>query len=292
MPPQDKSEYIFLLYRSSKPFTSERSEGVELVKTLQWSILTFDDPPCTGTFWYALKVRDVAGNESKLSKRIKATVDLTPPEPPKDLKVIQLDTGVVKLSWNPSNSSDLGYYNVYISNSPIIDIHTARAMNRGITWNEIYGTPEEDGIYYFAVTSVDKSLNESAPSENVKLTYEALEPYVEYVKILNANGWLKKGKYQVELKTNQPLREIPHLSWVDSAEKEYPIQLYGEGELFKGVFEIKNQAEKTAYFKFSGYDKAGNQGTKILVGEYFVVDYTPPAPPRNLSIGKDLHKTR
>lgn len=75
-----------------------------------------------------------------------------------------------KLKWNPSTSSDvLGYY-VYMSEQD--DKHFNRMVARPLLDSEWTSPPlRSDVPYYFYVTSVDTSGNESAPSAVIPFSF-------------------------------------------------------------------------------------------------------------------------
>jgi fibronectin type 3 domain-containing protein len=90
-------------------------------------------------------------------------IDLTPPQVPADLSINQIGNGSVTLSWSTVFDSDLKGYDVYWQGGAQVDTLKAnRRFTSGatITISDL----DYETTYSFAVTSIDKSGNESALS--------------------------------------------------------------------------------------------------------------------------------
>src|SRR5215216_6221036 len=96
--------------------------------------------------------------------------DITPPAAPTNLAASALGQ-TVNLAWTPNSEPDLAGYNVYRSTSPSVPltgpvnggtlVANASYTDSGLS----YGTP-----YYYVVTAVDTSNNQSAASNEVSVT--------------------------------------------------------------------------------------------------------------------------
>jgi hypothetical protein len=123
---------------------------------------------------------DVSGNNGeqdywivKLSGNSSNSGDTTPPASPTNLSVQQIDD-YIDLSWDVNPEDDLAGYNVYRSEFSFTSKNEATQINQNLrtaAWYEdldvFSGT-----TYYYAVTAIDDSGNESGLSNLESITYE------------------------------------------------------------------------------------------------------------------------
>ncbi len=138
---------------------------------------TVDSTVTNGTtYTYVVTAVDTSSNESGDSNQASATPDgsipdTTPPAPPTGLTATAGD-GQNQLTWNANSESDLAGYNLY------------RATAAGGPYNVVNGsllvTPSfvDGGLtngttYFYVVTAVDASANESADSAGTSATPQA-----------------------------------------------------------------------------------------------------------------------
>lgn len=97
--------------------------------------------------------------------------DSTPPDPPSSLTAVSQD-GAIELDWNSVQADDLAGYNVYRSTSSIESVSGLSPVNGDLASQPTYtdDTVENGTVYYFVVTAVDDSDNESEPSDDVEKT--------------------------------------------------------------------------------------------------------------------------
>jgi len=89
--------------------------------------------------------------------------DVTPPPVPTDLTITEIDNGAASLTWRAVHDGGLKGYNVYWLGGAEVD--TLNANKLFVTTNSVTITGlDYETLYYFAVSSVDKSGNESALS--------------------------------------------------------------------------------------------------------------------------------
>lgn len=115
------------------------------------------------TYYFVVTAYNETG-ESGPSNEVSWTVpaDSIPPAPPQDLSGFLNDNGVVVLSWSANSESDLQGYKVYYGTSSRAYVFSRLIGNQTVyTLNQL----EAGKIYYFAVTAVDTSGNESGYSE-------------------------------------------------------------------------------------------------------------------------------
>ena len=284
----DKEANTFYLYRSESEV--KNITGLQPHRVVERTLGTFDVPSADREYFYAIAAVDRAKNIGEVSASAPVHVDKTAPKPPRDPRVKQLETGVVHLSWQPPEGEEPIYYNVYLADHPILTAKGLTPRNPGVTWTEIYGSPNEDGKYYFAVTSVDNALNESEPSESVLLDYKAIPPIAKFK--IEPDIWLTDGEYGVTLATTKDLVETPKVEISSESGKRYPIAFEGAGSQWQGTIRVdETYPEGTYGFVFRGKDAEGNIGDEILRGPLFHVDKTATLPPGELKIEPDSKGT-
>ena len=117
------------------------------------------------TYYFAVTAVDTYENESPLSIQIsgkgESNYDNSPPPVPKGLTITSIGNGAVSLRWTPVEADDLKGYNMYWRGGAPADSLSANRMF--VSGNSIIITNlDYDTLYYFAVTAVDLSGNESA----------------------------------------------------------------------------------------------------------------------------------
>ena len=153
------------------PHGQPADEFATPVNTSPVSVTTFTDNPPYGPHDYFVTALAAAGAprvESEPSSIVSVTFkDLVPPPPPTGLTAL-VETGAVRLVWDPVDASDLAGYKVYrtegtgidqlrpIGTIPLTPVQLLTATN-------YRDTSVNHGIsYYYEVVSVDKSGNESS----------------------------------------------------------------------------------------------------------------------------------
>ena len=116
----------------------------------------------SGAIYWQVAAVDRLGNRAVTASSFQRAVpaDTIPPQPPLELRGVALETGGVKLSWQPSPSSDMsgGGYRIYwdsglrTSADTILD-YVAHQAAGPITY--ITGILATDSIYRFRIQSVD-----------------------------------------------------------------------------------------------------------------------------------------
>jgi fibronectin type 3 domain-containing protein len=166
--------YGYRIYRSSVPILSISGlTPIEEIRSIEITELEVEAPENDVDYYFAVTGVDEAGNESKLALEpggstygpVRALDNLPPPpvtglraeDRPDDLG------GVIVLRWDgPSPVDDFGRYNIYVSRDPITStdgLNPIKVTDRNVT---VYEVKTTDGVdYFFAVTAVDRSGNES-----------------------------------------------------------------------------------------------------------------------------------
>ena len=128
------------------------------------------------TYYYVVTAADTSANESDNSTEMSATPygDTTPPAVPTGLSATP-GHSTVSLNWNDNGEGDLAGYNIYrstVSGGPYTKQNgTLLSSSDYIDNNVTNGT-----TYYYVVTAVDASTNESGYSSQVSATPVDLPP--------------------------------------------------------------------------------------------------------------------
>ena len=108
--------------------------------------------------------------------------DSIPPNPPTDLQIAELRSGIFKLEWKspkPAKDGDIAkYYNIYRSFTKPTDINDpaniAAITNKNDTVFIDKISRPKSAYYYYVVTAFDKGNNESAPAMEQKVEIPAI----------------------------------------------------------------------------------------------------------------------
>ena len=94
--------------------------------------------------------------------------DIFPPAAPQNVRAVAVP-GAIEIAWSPNSESDLAGYNVYRSEGGSSSKLTSQPLSI-----PIYRDPgaTAGAHYVYRVTAIDRSGNESAPSEDVSITAE------------------------------------------------------------------------------------------------------------------------
>ena len=129
------------------------------------------------TYYYRVTAVDFAGNESSASGEASATTDeepapdTTPPAAPTGLTAAAVSTSQINLNWADNGESDLADYDVYRATQAGFtpDVSNRIASNMAASQYNDTGLTAST-TYYYRVTAVDTSNNESAASSEASAT--------------------------------------------------------------------------------------------------------------------------
>ena len=151
-------------------------EGYKIYWTLDGKLSILDSPassiqhPVSSQHSVSLSVSayDTAGNEGPKSQEVTVAanvseVDVTPPDPPRDLAVVPIDTAL-DLTWSGGGEHDLARYKVYYGTS---SGNYDRSISVGKLTKYRLKNLTNSVRFYIAVSSIDTSGNESDKSKEV-----------------------------------------------------------------------------------------------------------------------------
>jgi len=275
----DRSADRFEVFRTTRDLKT--AEGLVPLRTVDFTLGCRDNPTADGVYRYAVRAIDRAGNGGALSEWASMAVDRAPPEPPRNLAARVTDEGVVELTWEAPEGERPLYYNAYIADDPILTVQGRSPMSSRIPFTRVYGTPNADGVYHFAVTAVDGALNESGPSNCRRLAYQAQVPIARFR--IEPDIWLTDGTYTVFLTTTEPLGRAPSVTVATERGERLPLTFSGDGAAWQARMTVDERMPEGTYgFVFRGEDRQGNVGDEIAEGPLFHVDRTAPLPPDSM----------
>ncbi|MGC9455659.1 MAG: fibronectin type III domain-containing protein, partial [Phycisphaerae bacterium] len=139
------------------------------VASSSYSDTTVDDQT---TYYYVVTAVDTASNESAASNEASATTpDETPPAAPTNLTATGVSQSQIDLDWDDSPEPDWSHYNVYRDTSSgfTCDVNTLLVSNvTGSAYSDL--SLPMSTTYYYKVTAVDTSYNESGASNEASAT--------------------------------------------------------------------------------------------------------------------------
>ncbi len=128
------------------------------------------------TYYYKVTAVDTSGNESDPSAEASATTltpDTTPPAAPTGLTATAVSTSQINLDWANNTETDLDHYSVYRSTTSGFTPGTGNFVAETTVSNYSDTGLSASTTYYYKVTAVDTSGNESDPSAQASATTEA-----------------------------------------------------------------------------------------------------------------------
>lgn len=149
------------------------------------------------TYYYVVTAVDTSSNESAYSNEASTTPegDVTPPAAPTNLAATAGNNSV-SLNWDDNSEPDLDSYNVYrdtTAGGPYTQIASGVATSDFVDNTVTNGT-----TYYYVVTAVDTSTNESSNSNEASVTPQAGGTmHVDVINLWTTGGGSKVGVAQV-----------------------------------------------------------------------------------------------
>jgi len=164
------------------------------------------------TYYYRVTAVDTSNNESDPSEQASATTlqpDTTPPSAPTWLTASTVSSDRIDLDWNDNAESDIAVYKVYRSNDDGFIPDISNFLGESITSSYQDTGLSSETTYYYKVTAVDTSDNESDPSEQASATTdsdytEISTPFIydgagEYLWKTNSTSWTYVNSWNLDL---------------------------------------------------------------------------------------------
>ncbi|MDC7221933.1 MAG: glycoside hydrolase family 9 protein [Spirochaetales bacterium] len=203
--------------------------------------------------------------------------DTTPPEAPASLSVTDEDTDSLTIDWSDNSESDLDYYNVYMSTTSGFTLSSSTLAGTVSLSTYTASDLDDDTTYYFAVTAVDNSGNESDETRVSGTT----ELFVPDTTAPDAPEGLSVSDTDLTSLT---------VGWSANTEDDLDYyNVYLDGSLLdtttSNSYELTGLESSTTYtVGVSAVDDSGNESdTTTVSGTTETPDTTAPAVPEDLS---------
>jgi len=208
-----------------------------------------------GDYYFRITAVDLSGNESGFSNEVLVTpsvIDTTAPAIPQNLSVTPSDS-TITLNWNANNELDSIYYRIYMdtlaSPTTVID-----STNSSTDTTIVIDRLSENDTYYFRITAVDLSGNESGFSNEVHVTPVGIENKDEFLVL--------PKKYKLEQNYPNPFNPSTTVKYGIPEQSNIKIEIFNM--LGQSVGVLVN-AEKSAGF----YETTWN-ATNLPSGVYLI----------------------
>ncbi|NOY52345.1 MAG: hypothetical protein GXP58_01850, partial [Deltaproteobacteria bacterium] len=212
------------------------------------------------------------------------TLDTGAPGAPLSLTAGAQAGGVIHFQWSPPTGEVPDHYVLYQSAAGFTSPSDpgVTAVSSAITVADTDYLPADDDLYYYAVTSVDGTGNESPISNVVSLAGDRLPPAAT---ISVDPDRLISGNVTITVNAAEDLAELPFVSVIPAGSTPIPIAMKAAGSnTWTGTFTVDGQTPHgPAAITYSGKDYVGNRST-VATGETTVfVDHQGPRATISLS---------
>ena len=214
------------------------------------------------------------GGDSPLSTVYTINVNTIPPPAPTGLTATAQAGGNVHFTWNAGTGEVLAGYNLYISSNPFTSIGSgvSKTNSTPIPYPLTDFKPQDDNVYYYAVTAVDSSGNESPISNVVSIASDRVAPYITGIdySYTDKSGTVTQhaqiagpGKVDVYLSVSESLSEPPFFSVMPPTGSPIVVSLSNtDNTHWQGEFDVNSLTpDGPTQYQFTGKDMVGNRGT-------------------------------
>jgi len=159
--------------------TTSGSGFIKINNSVVQAVSYIDSDLTNGTtYYYKITAQDTSGNESSYSSEVNAAptstnVDTEKPSAPSDLSAAAGITAI-DLSWTANTESDLAGYKIYQSTTSGSDYTVIATVGKTTQYQD--GLVQSNITYYYAITALDLSNNESEKSSEVSVKTSTAPP--------------------------------------------------------------------------------------------------------------------
>jgi fibronectin type 3 domain-containing protein len=275
----------FYVYRKSPNEAFKKLNSALLLRSESDSTIFFDYEITSGVeYTYYISAVDIIGAESNPSQQItKVWYDVVPPAIPDEIKADTLD-GTIGISWKMNLELDAKGYNLYRSLKHDKEFTKLNSEPLPIEKSYFYDANFEYGMqYFYRVTSVDNSGNESEKSNPLSVVYEDLippEPPSNFT--FSLENKLLKLKWNASISS-----DVAGYHYYRGDSKDILPRITIEG--IKNISHVDSGITNKGFIPgkkytlaITAFDKAYNESPKIYLEDIFIPDNEPPTPPQGI----------
>lgn len=222
------------------------------------------------SYYYYVTVLNMHGESKPSMKILSYTKDTTPPIKPKDL-TFKTEAGAVLLKWSNSKSSDTIGYRIYVSMS--VNASEWILVNEELIKPNSFKHERSKKLsrfdYYYRVSAVDKTYNESFPSNIVKVRLpDVTPPKQPFVMVYRAYA------DNIKIEWNKIIvYDLSHYNVYRKMDKEF--KKLNKKPLKNSVFIDEKPIEGINEYVITSVDKSGNESQKTNSRKITLIDNIP-----------------
>ncbi|MBN1268516.1 MAG: hypothetical protein JXB04_02930 [Kiritimatiellae bacterium] len=263
----------------------------------QWRF-AFGTSLSSGTNTFTAVATNRAGM-GPVSAAVIVTYDTALPAAPIDVTAESVGDGYILVTWDQSGFESIRGFNVYRATNSIATPADGMRVVTNSTMHRIEDYPATEGQYYYRVTMVSLSGNESPLSAEVSAVADRTAPCATSIVAVTQGVYdpptqrMGPGRVDVTVYVSEELESTPFLTLTPEGGYPISVQLNEITETrYEGWFQIQQTTPSgLGSFVFSCRDLSGNRGTLIEQGDTINIDtdgpdvteliVNPPAPIEN-----------
>lgn len=222
-------------------------------------------------YYYYITASNLKGESLPSTIKLAYASDTTPPVEPTKFKAKTNKKGQIAFSWDKVKDTNLAGYRIYMSMD--IDAEQWSLLNTELIKTNAYDYNMSEKFsrfpYFYRVSAVDGTFNESYPSNIVKLKLPDVtapkQPFIKNFRAHNDKIILEWGK--------NTAYDLDHYNVYSKVDNKY--NKLNQEPIFMSMFtDIKPHSGINQYV-ITAVDKSGNESLKTVVKEVKLVDNIP-----------------
>ncbi|MBI2384690.1 MAG: hypothetical protein HYV14_01630 [Elusimicrobia bacterium] len=238
--------------------------------------------PAQGSPLMTVLASDFKGAGTPISP-IVINYNLTPPGVPGNFSAASLPAGRVRLAWDAPAGKVPSFYRIYRSSdaaafSPGVVPAAALLIKDSLNARTYDDLPAQDGVYHYAVTALDASLNQSGASDSSSAVSDRAVPTAALT-FLDGVPPFGPGAKRLQLSLSKVLASPPLLLFRPFTQTPLSLALSASSPtVWLGTLTVTSAMNSgVGAFSFQGSDFVGNVGTSLTAGATALLDLAGPS---------------